>query len=98
MYYFRQMHPKLNQTKASLSVGCVPAAGKLFCMPAGQERRDISQIAQNALHKIEQLFRKNLAIPLALMYNGFDLKGRMFKNTLPYAAADDLKGGTWDVV
>ena len=53
----------------------------------------------NALHKIEQLFRsKNLAIPLALMYNGLDLKGRMFKNTLPYAAADDLKGGTWDVV
>jgi hypothetical protein len=47
------MHPKLNQTKASLFVGCVPAAGKLFCMPAGQERRDISQIAQNALHKIE---------------------------------------------
>ena len=89
MYYFRQMHPKLNQTKASLSVGCVPAE---------QERRDISQIAQNALHKIEQLFRKNLAIPLALMYNGLDLKGRMFKNTLPYAAADDLKGGTWDVV
>lgn len=58
VYYFRQMHPKLNQTKASLSVGCVPAAGKLFCMPAEQERRDISQIAQNALHKIEQLFRK----------------------------------------
>ncbi len=49
VYYFRQMHPKLNQTKASLSVGCVPAE---------QERRDISQIAQNALHKIEQLFRK----------------------------------------
>ena len=49
VYYFRQMHPKLNQTKASLSVGCVPA---------GQERRGISQIAQNALHKIEQLFRK----------------------------------------
>lgn len=49
VYCFRQMHLKLNQTKASLSVGC---------MPAGQERRDISQIAQNALHKIEQLFRK----------------------------------------
>lgn len=32
------------------------------------------------------------------MYNGLDLKGRTFKNTLPYAAADDLKGGTWDVV
>ena len=95
MYYFRQMHPKLNQTKASLSVGCVPAAGKLFCMPAGQERRDISQIAQNALHKIEQLFRKKSCYSA---YNGLDLKGRMFKNTLPYAAADDLKGGTWDVV
>lgn len=62
MYYFRQMHPKLNQTKASLSVGCVSAAGKLFCMPAGQERRDISQIAQNALHKIEQLFRKKILL------------------------------------
>jgi len=48
--------------------------------------------------KLNSFSGKNLAIPLALMYNGFDLKGRMFKNTLPYAAADDLKGGTWDVV
>ncbi|BFK58011.1 hypothetical protein I250019C1_01050 [Faecalibacterium sp. i25-0019-C1] len=48
--------------------------------------------------KLNSFSGKNLAIPLALMYNGLDLKGRMFKNTLPYAAADDLKGGTWDVV
>ena len=81
MYYFRQMHPKLNQTKASLSVGCVPAE---------QERRDISQM--------NSFSGKNLAIPLALMYNELNLKGRMFKSTLPYAVADDLKGGTWDVV
>jgi len=72
------MHPKLNQTKASLSVGCVPA---------GQERRGISQIAQKRIaQKLNSFSGKNLAIPLALMYNGLNLKGRMFKNTLPYAA------------
>lgn len=90
--------PEIESDKSFPFRGLRACGGEAFCMPAGQERRDISQIAQNALHKIEQLFRKNLAIPLALMYNGLDLKGRMFKNTLPYAAADDLKGGTWDVV
>lgn len=98
MYYFRQMHPKLNQTKDSLSVGCVPAAGKLFVCLRGRNGGISARLHKTHCTKLNSFSGKNLAIPLALMYNGLGLKGRMFKNTLPYAAADDLKGGTWDVV
>lgn len=90
--------PEIESDKASLSVGCVPAAGKLFACLRSRNGGISARLHKTHCTKLNSFSGKNLAIPLALMYNGLDLKGRMFKNTLPYAAADDLKGGTWDVV
>ena len=71
--------------------------GSFFVCLRGRNGGISARLHKTHCTKLNSFSGKNLAIPLALMYNGLDLKGRMFKNTLPYAA-DDLKGGTWDVV
>ena len=90
--------PEIESDKSFPFRGRVPAAGKLFVCLRGRNGGISARLHKTHCTKLNSFSGKNLAIPLALMYNGLNLKGRMFKNTLPYAAADDLKGGTWDVV